>query len=159
MESSPDDPDAHRRLLEEAAAYPEALARLLAGAPAEALRRPASDGGWGVVEILCHLRDWEAVFLDRVGRVLAEDRPDLPAYDDALWEIERDYRAQDPSEVLAEFDVLRGKLVDVLAGLDDDGWRRIGNHAINGPVDVAWLVSHLQEHGVEHLQQAREALA
>lgn len=159
MEQSPDDPNASRRLLEEVAAFPEALARLLAGVPPDALCRPASDGGWGVVEILCHLRDWEAVFVERVRRVLDEDQPELPAYDDALWEIERDYRDQDPSEVLAEFDALRGQLVDMLAGLDDAGWQRIGNHAINGPVDVAWLVSHLQEHCREHLHQAREALA
>jgi len=159
MEPSPDDPSAERRLLQEVAGFPEALARLLAGVPADALRRPASDGGWGVVEILCHLRDWESVFVDRVRRVLDEDEPELPAYDDSLWEIERDYRGQDPSEVLAEFDALRARLVDMLAGLDEAGWRRVGVHAINGPVDVVWLVSHLQEHSRDHLQQAREALA
>lgn len=159
MDLPPDEPSDHRHLLEEVAAFPDALARLLADRPSDALRRPASDGGWGVVEILCHLRDWEAVFVERVSRVLAEDRPDLPAYDDALWEIERDYRAQDPSEVRAEFEALRGRLVDMLDPLEGEGWSRVGIHAINGPVDVAWLVSHLQEHSRDHLQQVREALA
>ena len=76
--------------------------------------RPAFDGGWGVVEIIPHLRDWEEIYLDRATRILNEDRPALPGFDDTLWSIERDYRGQDPYETFADFAALRGELVALL---------------------------------------------
>ena len=65
--------------IEELAEFPEELERLvLRGRSDEQLLQPASDGGWGVVEILPHLRDWELIYLQRVERILSEEHPDLP---------------------------------------------------------------------------------
>ena len=36
---------------------------VLEAADREALMRPAFDGGWGIVEIIPHLRDWEEIYL------------------------------------------------------------------------------------------------
>ena len=38
---------------------------ILRDADRDDLTRPAPDGGWGVVEILPHLRDWEDIYFDR----------------------------------------------------------------------------------------------
>ena len=65
--------------------------------------RPAQDGGWGLVEILPHLRDWELIFRDRVALILEEEEPALEEYDDSLWAIEHDYRDQDPQVAFQEF--------------------------------------------------------
>ena len=58
----------------------------------EALFRPASDGGWGVVEILPHLSDWEEIYAERARSLVEDEKPYLPGFDDTLWSIERDYR-------------------------------------------------------------------
>ena len=145
-------------LLAELAAFPDELAVLWAGHAAESLVRPASDGGWGVVENLCHLRDWEEIFLARVKAVIDQERPELPAYDDELWPIERDYRGQQPDRVFEQFRETRRRLVALLAALPEDAWQRVGHHALRGEVTVRWLVDTLRAHGEEHRSQIREAL-
>ena len=158
-EPAAEPPRAHEALLAALAAFPEELGRTLNGQPVEALMRPASDGGWGVVENLCHLRDWEEIFLDRARAIVANDRPELPAYDDELWAIERDYRGQDPRRTFERLRELRGEFVALLEGLPDEAWSRLGVHGLHGEVTLRWLVEHVRDHDEEHLAQIREALA
>lgn len=141
------------------AALPVDLERTLQGHSAEALLRPASDGGWGVVENLCHLRDWEEVFAERVEAILHQERPWLPAFDDELWAIERDYRGQNPARVLDRFRELRSRLVDQLTGLPSAAWTRTGEHEVHGLISLEWLIDHVRDHGEQHLAQIRDALA
>jgi hypothetical protein len=124
----------------------------------ESLMRPAYDGGWGVVEIIPHLRDWEQIYLDRATRILNEDRPALPGFDDTLWSIERDYRGQDPYETFANFAALRDELVALLREAPPEQWERIGIHGVFGEITVQWMANHICDHDAEHLQQARDAL-
>ena len=140
-------------------ALPEELDRTLAGRPVEALVRPASDGGWAVIDNLCHLRDWEEIFLERARAIATFDRPQLPAYDDELWPLERDYRGQDPFLVLQQFRTLRGALVSLLQQLPPDGWARSGIHGVQGEITLRWLAEQARQHGEEHLVQLRQALA
>lgn len=144
--------------VEALAGFPAELQRLLDGYSDDALRKPASDGGWSVLENLCHLSDWEAVFLDRAQAIRDRDRPDLPAYDDALWEIERNYREQDPAATLARFAARRGEMVELLAGLDAAGWEREGVHALLGPISMRWIAGYLVDHDRGHLEQIGDAL-
>ncbi len=149
-------PDA---LVDVLAAMPDNLDRLLHGQPDEALVRPASDGGWGAVENLAHMRDWEEIFLERARAIVAEDRPHLPAYDDELWAIERDYRSQDPRQIGEQFRALRSQLVAFLRGLPAEAWERSGDHDAYGEITLRWMINHICEHDEEHLAQVREALA
>jgi hypothetical protein len=124
----------------------------------EALMRPAFDGGWGIVEVLPHLRDWEEIYLDRAYRILNEDTPALPGFDDTLWSIERDYRGQDPYETFAGLSALREELVALLRGATPEQWERIGVHGAYGEITLHWMADHICDHDHEHLQQARDAL-
>ena len=74
-----------RQLLRDLAAFPDRIRQLIAGRSLGKLREPASDGGWGVVDNLCHLRDWQQVFLERAQLIVSEDDPVLEALDDSLW--------------------------------------------------------------------------
>lgn len=131
---------------------------ILDPASREALMRPAFDGGWGIVEIIPHLRDWEEIYLQRANLVLSEEKPALPGFDDSLWSIERDYRGQDPYETFAAFTDLRGQLVELLRGATADQWERVGIHGYYGEITLHWLANHICDHDAEHLQQARDAL-
>jgi uncharacterized damage-inducible protein DinB len=147
-------------ILAELANFPDEFYRLiLAGHGQEDYLRPARDGGWGVVEILPHLRDWEEIYLDRFQKLILEDRPHLPAYDDELWAIERDYRGQDPFETFEQFRQLRGQMIDLLEELSPEMWQRQGEHAAYGSITVQWLADHICDHDREHLRQAQDALA
>jgi hypothetical protein len=142
------------------AAFPDDLERaVFQDHEPEDLMRPASDGGWGVVEILPHLRDWEEIYLDRARTLVAEDHPHLPGYDDELWSIERDYRGQDPRATMDDFRRLRTEHVDFLRALPPEAWSRLGTHGYYGEITLQWMEDHVCDHDQEHLQQVREALA
>ncbi|MGH2535275.1 MAG: DinB family protein [Thermomicrobiales bacterium] len=146
-------------ILTELGGFPDEFRRLvLGGHDLDDLLRPAKDGGWGVVEVLPHLRDWEEIYLERVRLLVEEETPHLPAYDDALWAIERDYRGQDPHETFAGFRELRGQLVAMLNRLPAVAWERRGEHGVFGAVTLHWLANHVCDHDMEHLQQALDAL-
>lgn len=147
-------------ILQALAAFPDELARVVfKDHDTESLMRPASDGGWGVVEILPHLRDWEEIYLERARRIVEEDHPHLPGYDDELWSIERDYRGQDPAATMDDFRRLRNEHVAFLRALPPEAWARPGTHGYYGEITLQWLENHVCDHDQEHLQQARDALA
>jgi hypothetical protein len=150
---------ARETVLSELAAFPDEFNRLvLAQHDLNQLLEPASDGGWGIVEIVPHLRDWEEIYLERMRKIVDEVRPHLPAHDDVLWAIERDYRGQDPYEVFERFRTMRAGLVAFLTDLPPDAWNRTGEHSVFDEITLLWLANHLRNHDQEHLQQALDAM-
>ena len=147
-------------IIAEIETFPDELARtIFSGSEPDDLLQPSSDGGWGVVEIVPHLRDWELIYFERARRIVSEDHPSLPAYDDTLWSIERNYRDQDPRTTFDEFRKLRGMFVAFLKTIPAEAWHRTGKHSYYGDIDLLWMGRHLIEHDEEHHQQARDALS
>lgn len=141
------------------AAVPGEFSRLVNNKTNEQLMRPAQDGGFGMVEILPHMRDWETILGERVARILEEDEPSLEEYDDSLWAIEHAYREQDPRQALQEFSALRSSLVARLEALPPEQWSRVGILAKHGRVTLHWLLDRFCDHDAKHVLQARDVLA
>lgn len=141
------------------AAVPGEFSRLVSDKTDDQLTRPAQDGGFGLVEILPHMRDWEEILGERVGRILEEDTPSLDEYDDSLWAIEHAYREQDPRAALREFSARRADLVARLEGLQPEEWNRVGVLAKHGRVTLHWLLDRFCDHDAKHVVQARDVLA
>lgn len=137
---------------------PGRLSRLVEPQPIEILKRAGPDGSWGAIEILAHLRDWDEVTYERIERILNEDTPALETYDCDLWAIERDYHAQNPSEVLASFRELRARLVSQLSGLPEAAWERTANHPMRGRITLEELVRQLDAHDQEHFHTLKDVL-
>lgn len=138
---------------------PVELGRLIEGRSLDDLMQPAQDGGWGLVEIIPHFRDWEVIYAERLDLILTESPATVQEYDDSLWAIEHGYRDLDPREMFAEFASLRERLVERLAGLPHPDWQRIVVLPKRGRVTLHWLMSSLYDHDTKHLVQAREVLA
>ncbi len=134
------------------------LDRLLEGKSREALAQAAHDGGWGMVEILPHLRDWEEVHHQRIDRMLTEESPVLECLDDSLWSIEHDYSAQDPIKVVAQFRQLRAELIAAASEFDDDAWSRTAVLDCVGKIDVHWVLNDICDRDVIQIAQARDLL-
>lgn len=140
------------------AGTPAELARLVDGKPVETLMQPSQDGGWGIVEVVPHMRDWERIHAERVERILHEEQPHFAAEDDTLWAIERHYREQDTRAALEEFRHLREALVRRLEGLDDAQWARTAVHARLGEVSLHVLMDRVCDHDAKHVQQVKDIL-
>lgn len=148
----------HEAVLRALAGLPTELDRLIDGKSDDVLTQPAQDGGWGMVEILAHLRDWEEIFHGRLWAILEQDRPQLEVFDDSLWAIERNYREQKPRHVFERFRELRQVLTEKADVLDEAAWQRVGLHPRRGEVTVHRLLDRLCDHDANHLERARDVL-
>lgn len=152
------DTESRDKLIDDLAEYPARLHELVADPDDDALTRAGPEGSWGVVEVLCHLRDWERIYLERLQRIVDEDEPTFESVDDSLWPIDRDYHAQDPRKVLERFSELRAKLVSLLEGLNAGDWAREGHMPRHGNITIGWYAERIARHDADHLAQVRKAL-
>lgn len=138
---------------------PDQVAAALDGHRAAALRRRPAPEAWAPTEIVCHLRDTEELFGQRVSAILAGEEPVLPAAgspDD--WARERDYGREDAAEALAQFRRQRGVSLETLIALPPSDWQRGGEHPVRGRLTIDMLVAHMAWHDDNHLDQLARAL-
>ena len=88
-------------------------------------RRPAPEV-WSALEYAAHTRDVFAFYRERIERVLAEERPTLHAVGFGGREEERTYNDEDPVTTADGVAREATAVAALLAGLDEQGWRRAG---------------------------------
>ena len=138
------------------------LVHVLAGVT-QARAQTITDGadGWSVLEIICHLRDYQEIFATRIQRMLDEDNPTFVAYDEAArmaLVIENDYANQNLSAVFTEFCSTRRQLIDRLSSLRADQWNRVGSFALDDQVDIWMVAVHTLLHDGIHTEQIARIL-
>lgn len=133
------------------------LQRMMDCRSRESLQQPGHDGHWGMVEILCYLRDWEVVIHDRVRRMLEEETPAFTALDTTMWPLEHDYGAQDSYEVFHELAALRGALAGTIREMTPEGWQRAGIFEGHGEMTLRDVMERVGAHDQRYLQEARDA--
>ncbi len=132
---------------------PVVLRSLLRGLGDEVLRRRPGAGEWAIAEVVAHLADTEERALERLRRMVAEDEPALPGYDQEQLARDRRYIDLEVRAELDRFAGLRASTLELLEGLGGDGWRRVGVHSEHGPMSVESYVSHIVGEDVDHLAQ------
>ncbi len=130
--------------------------RLTRDLPADLLARPAAPGQWSALNCLQHLVDAERfVFPARVRAFLAAR--DFDAFDpDRQGTVARTDRSA--AELAAEFAVLRGESLALLATLTPADLSRPGVHPELGPVTLSHLLHEWAGHDLMHTVQAERAL-
>lgn len=122
-----------------------------------------SDGpeGWNVLEILCHLRDYQEIFFERIKQILDEDNPTFRLYEEnarLAMVVENEYANQDLRHVLGNYCSTRRELIDCLSPLQDEQWERVGSFAVDDEVDLAMPVVHVLLHDADHIEQIARVL-
>jgi len=157
--------------LEPALSTPGALAALMLSTPAvlsglakqagsPGMKRRPAPNEWSLAEIFCHLRDTEReVYLPRLGLLLEQDEPFIPARNTDEWADQRGYRDQDGLQALQDFTATRLQTLEIMHGLSEADWQRKARHAIFGPTHLGELVRFMAEHDRLHVRQARATLA
>jgi uncharacterized damage-inducible protein DinB len=129
----------------------ECLPSLLEGHAPEALQRRTRSGKWSVHENLAHMARHHAVVLDRVRKVLAEDRPALPRYaaeEDPEWPA---WAALSADEILTRLRTLRMELTALVAGLPDEALARTAIHPSLGEMTLRLWIEFFLLHEAHHL--------
>lgn len=128
-------------------------------ARATTLRDPNDgDKGWTTLEVLCHLRDYDRIFLDRARLMVAEPNPHLPGYDHEKLAVERRYNEQDPAAVLAELQASRAEFIAFFEALDGAQWQRAGIHPERGRFTMDDALMQVGQHDAIHLEQITRIL-
>jgi hypothetical protein len=123
--------------------------------PEELDRRPPGSD-WTAREIAHHLADSETTAYVRLRRLIAEDNPFLPDYDEEEFARRLHYdRPIEPSlEVLR---AVRAASLQLLESLTPTEWDRSGTHSVAGLYSVDdWLRTYAN-HSHDHADQIRRA--
>ena len=134
---------------------PKALAAIFREASHDVVRRKPSPETWSMLEILCHLRDVEQLFVERYGKIANHDRPQLRMINqDALAATLR-YNEDDPAAALREFQAFRAETVALLSALAQQSWERVGLHPKRGDYSIAANAVMHVAHDANHFARLR----
>jgi hypothetical protein len=138
---------------------PQDVGAALAGHGERALARRPAPEAWAPVEVVCHLRDAEEMFGERVAMILANDEPALPDVGPSdRWARERQYRRHDAAAALEHFRRRRGESLERLIALPPADWQRGGERPGRGRLTIDRLVALMAWHDDNHLEQLTRTL-
>src|SRR5258708_4088447 len=87
--------------------------------PEAVLSKRYAPGKWTARELLVHLSDTEAVHLDRLRRLAAEDNPTLMAYDQDKWAAGLFYGKRDLNLAQQQYEAGRRAVIELARILKD----------------------------------------
>ena len=141
------------RLLEQT---PIILEKLLHSAPQEVLQwKPAPDR-WSISEVLAHLVDVEAMFSERVRRMVEEKSPHLPEFDEKAAQTK--YSSGTAIEHLRKFCHERDRTVTMLRYLPASAGACTGQHAALGTITLDQHMNEWAFHDLGHIRQIAELI-
>jgi hypothetical protein len=131
----------------------EFLDFVLGGAPDSWIRQRPPSGKWSAFDNLAHLGRVHEVMIERLGRILREERPALDRYraeTDPGWPR---WAALPTADAMAGLRSGREALRVKVAGLNDADWVRTGVHPAFGLLDVHGWLEFFLIHEAHHLYQ------
>jgi transcriptional regulator with XRE-family HTH domain len=139
------------------AATPSKVRDIVALTPRDAWAQKPDNGGFSLLEHVCHLRDIDADgYRERVERMLTEQHPSLTDLDGDALARDRDYQSQDLEAALSSFTAIRWQVAARLAKLTPEEWHRTGLMAGTTEITIEGLIGAMLAHDSEHLDQLSE---
>ena len=137
---------------------PDELAAAIAGAPDARLSKRPDGRSWCAKEVVCHLRDFEELFLAFFQAMLDLDDPAYSGGEPDRWAEDRQYLRNDTGEALAAFRRRRAESLAFLRHLRPADWDRGGVHPTRGRLTMREFAGLMAGHDDNHLDQLRRAL-
>ena len=138
------------------AAGPVLLRAAIGDLSASQVRIAAAPGRWSVLQVVCHLSDFEIVYADRMKRVVAEDRPTMFGGNPDQFASALAYDQRDLEEELRVIDAIRRQVTRFLRTLDSAAFARVGVHSDDGPLTLAALLKRIAGHVPHHAEFIRQ---
>jgi len=150
----------HKALIDEYEAGGQKLKAAMAGLTKQEMLATPVAGKWSMHQLVIHMQDSDAVAIDRMKRIIAEDKPPLLiGYDENKF-VANLFYAEQSAEVAAElFDVSRKQFATVLRRVPDAAWNKFGVHNERGKLTLLEFVQSYVRHLDNHLKHAHEKRA
>ena len=136
------------------------LLAALEGVTPEELDWRSNPDAWSVRDVVHHLEDAEMTGAVRLRRLLTEDAPFLPAFDEDVYRRRLSYATRPIEPALDAIRAAHRTTAELLDRLATDDWTRTGTHSEEGPYPLLrWLTfhaTHTHEHAAQ-IQQLRLA--
>ena len=139
----------------------KSLRQLAQGMTREQQRARPIAGRWSTLEVVCHVADMDAVFAERMKRVLAENEPTFFDADPDQFAAALAYHDRDLDEELNLIDAMRRQMGHILATHPVGALTRWGTHSTAGRRTLEQLLTSVTRHLVHHvefIQEKRQAL-
>jgi DinB superfamily len=109
--------------------------------------------GWTAREVVHHLADSEMTSAIRLRRLLVEDSPEIPAYDEEAFARRLHYADRPLEAALDALSAARRSTLEILERMTEDDWQRQGTHSESGRYSVQdWLeiyAAHAHDHAAQ----------
>jgi DinB superfamily len=142
----------------------EALRHLLETVPAElaelseaAASAKPSPEKWSPKEELGHLLDSAANNHQRIVRMLLEDQPVMPGYDQQRWLQVHIYQQREWHELVELWAALNRQLLAAATSVTDSDWTRTCTIAASEPLTLSFVLEDYIAHMSHHLAHIKAA--
>ena len=125
----------------------------------DAISKRDGGDGWTVLEVMCHMRDFDRLFAGRVRLTLTQDNPPLPFPDPDELTAENQYMEQDIATVTAEWVAARAELVTLHRDTPTDAWERPAQHPRRGNFTLNDQLILTPWHDSLHLEQIAKIIS
>lgn len=116
-------------------------------------------GGWSILEVVCHLADFEKIFQKRLEQVLNNEYPILFSRSTEDEESARlTYMSKNMDEVLEGLNWARAQSISTIQKISPVLLNKPAKHKIYGDLNLYDLISGFAQHDLNHIKQITNAL-
>jgi uncharacterized damage-inducible protein DinB len=145
-----------RTLIDEYERGAETLRRAIAGMTEADLKAAPVPGKWSTQQVVIHLADAEAAFADRIKRIIAQDEPQLLAWDENRFVQRLHYEVQSVEDAVELIALTRRQVTRILRAASDAELGRSGVHSERGRQTVMDVLGYAVPHLTHHLKFVAE---
>jgi uncharacterized damage-inducible protein DinB len=153
------DTNTRDRLVAEYLAGPAKLRQAVKGMNAEQLKARPVAGKMSTLEVVCHLVDFDPVYVERMKRAITMENPTLLGADENEFAKKLCYHERDVEEELQLLELTRKSMARVLQAMPLETWSRVGVHNERGPMTVEKMLNTITNHITHHLKFIEEKRA
>ncbi len=149
----------HTELIDSYAAGPGELRAAIAGMTVVQIDAAPIPGKWSTRQVICHIADFEPVYVDRMKRALAEEEPTVFGGDPDAFAARLAYEQRDIEEELQMIESVRRHMARILRTLPASAFQRKVIHSEAGPITLQQLLSNITNHIPHHIRFIEEKRA